>query len=592
MAEAALSVDEPSEAWKAFLVFLGLCYWGMLAASTVGPGTITLMSRGGAEFGLQLCWTVPLASMIAYCLQEGGARLQILQGVSFGQAMRLHFQPNQPTEAPTVQERELETVGLAYMDPETPRAGAEAVNLPTPPISYAMAAMILTANTFLECAQFAGLVVTVKYYGGDHAALRVFFTLAMCVLVGVILFKGDVDNISKALGVVVVLMTVTFSISAAQTGVSATKLLVGMLPQLPAGSAPQALGMIATTALPFNVFLASTLAEGRSLKECRSGVAFSTAVTAALSLLIIIVGTGIDLSDGESYSLEKLTKQIGAQSGSVSEALFLGGLLAASLSSSLTVAMVAAIACQSLLANPGLVNGEEDLSWASDSWRYRGVIVMQLVLSFCVVGAGFDTVTVIMLSQVVGGVLLPTVAFCLLVCMNSPKLSHMRQARAASSQGRQSKSLNILMAGTCTASCFLAFNAVVPIITGGNLEGPALYVVAFGAAGVMAAASVRVVRSQRREDREVALRCSQRDDQRDRSNSIVRMEQARRAVLERDEVLGDNELVALDHKLNLDGTPRRDDQRDRSSSFARKEQARRAVLELSLIHISEPTRPY
>eukprot|EP00658_Telonema_sp_P-2_P054845 TRINITY_DN43619_c0_g1_i1.p2 TRINITY_DN43619_c0_g1~~TRINITY_DN43619_c0_g1_i1.p2 ORF type:complete len:114 (+),score=42.66 TRINITY_DN43619_c0_g1_i1:71-412(+) len=68
------------------------CYWAMLAASTIGPGTITLMSRGGAEYNLQLGWTIILASFIAYCLQEAGARLQILQGVSFGEAMRLHFQ--------------------------------------------------------------------------------------------------------------------------------------------------------------------------------------------------------------------------------------------------------------------------------------------------------------------------------------------------------------------------------------------------------------------------------------------------------------------------------------------------------------------
>ena len=122
---------------------------------------------------------------------------------------------------------------------------------------------MVTANTFLECAQFAGLLAAVKYYAGDAVAVRVVCTLLFCVVVALILFLGDVDRISKALGVVVVVMTVTFTISAAQTGVDLGKLIVGHIPQLPAGSAPQALGMIATTAIPFNVFLASTLAEGR-----------------------------------------------------------------------------------------------------------------------------------------------------------------------------------------------------------------------------------------------------------------------------------------------------------------------------------------
>ena len=48
--------------------------------------------------------------------------------------------------------------------------------------------------------------------------------------------------------------------------------------------------------------------------------------------------------------------------------LFGVGLFAASLSSALTVALGAAIACQSLLST-----GPADESWAPDSKRYRGV---------------------------------------------------------------------------------------------------------------------------------------------------------------------------------------------------------------------------
>ena len=87
--------------------------------------------------------------------------------------------------------------------------------------------------------------------------------------------------------------------------------------------------MIATTALPFNVFLASILAEGKTMSETRTGVGFSTAVTAVLSLLVVIVGTGVDLSDGSEFSLSKLTKQIGLSSGAASEFMFVGGATAA-----------------------------------------------------------------------------------------------------------------------------------------------------------------------------------------------------------------------------------------------------------------------
>ena len=52
--------DEEQQSGGCVAGFVGLCYWAMLAASTIGPGTITLMSKGGAEFGLRLIWSVLL----------------------------------------------------------------------------------------------------------------------------------------------------------------------------------------------------------------------------------------------------------------------------------------------------------------------------------------------------------------------------------------------------------------------------------------------------------------------------------------------------------------------------------------------------
>jgi len=561
----------------------------MLAASTIGPGTITLMSKGGAEFGLRLIWTIPIASLIAYCLQEGGARLQILQQTSFGGAMRIHFQPESDQQVPVAANIDAELARLPEVSAEDGEGGSvvgmaspataavlSGDSLPTPKISIAMATMVVVANTFLEIAQFAGLMAAVKYYAGDPVAVRLAVSIMLAITVALILFKGNVDKISQGLGLVVVVMTVTFTISASQTGFELGELVTGFLPQMPdksasgSPSAPQALGMIATTALPFNVFLASILAEGKTMSETRTGVGFSTAVTAVLSLLVVIVGTGVDLSDGSEFSLSKLTKQIGLSSGSASEFMFVGGLFAASLSSALTVALGAAIACQSLLST-----GPADQSWASDSKRYRGIVVVQLVLSCVCVGLGINTVSLIMLSQVVGGVLLPTVSFCLLVCMNSPRLAELRRARAGKTSGRQTRRLNILLVFTCTATCFLAFTAVVPIVTADACTGTPLYVVSFLAAMVMLACATRVVRAQRREDRNEALRTSQREEpcesERNRAGSIVRMEQARMVVLAHQQDDDTTILKQFDPSKS-------ESERCRSGSLARMEAARMKVL--------------
>ena len=101
--------------------------------------------------------------------------------------------------------------------------------------------------------------------------------------------------------------------------------------------------------------------------------------------------------------------------------------------------------------------------------------------------------------------------------------------------GRQTRRLNILLVFTCTATCFLAFTAVVPIVTSDACTGTPLYVVSFLAAMVMLACAIRVVRAQRREDRNEALRSSQREvpceSERNRAGSIARMEQARMVTL-------------------------------------------------------------
>lgn len=70
---------------------LSLLYWTMLAACTVGPGTVVTCARAGAEFQLALIWALLFASVLAYTLQEGTARLTITSGRSLGQCLQLKY---------------------------------------------------------------------------------------------------------------------------------------------------------------------------------------------------------------------------------------------------------------------------------------------------------------------------------------------------------------------------------------------------------------------------------------------------------------------------------------------------------------------
>lgn len=87
------TTQEPSVkmASGVFKEIVSLLYWTMLAACTVGPGTVVTCARAGAEFQLNLIWALIFASLLAYTLQEGTARLTITSGMSLGQCIQAKY---------------------------------------------------------------------------------------------------------------------------------------------------------------------------------------------------------------------------------------------------------------------------------------------------------------------------------------------------------------------------------------------------------------------------------------------------------------------------------------------------------------------
>ena len=68
-----------------------LLYWSMLAACTVGPGTVVTCARAGAEYGMDLTWALFIASILAYIMLEASARLTIVSGRSLGQCLQIKY---------------------------------------------------------------------------------------------------------------------------------------------------------------------------------------------------------------------------------------------------------------------------------------------------------------------------------------------------------------------------------------------------------------------------------------------------------------------------------------------------------------------
>jgi hypothetical protein len=166
-----------------------------------------------------------------------------------------------------------------------------------------------------------------------------------------IIFFGDVNTISVGLGLVVLMMATMFAVSAGEIGVDFVALGEGLKPSIPEGGAILALSMIGTTALPYNLFLASSLASKNTVASMQTGLAFSTSIAAIASTLIIIVGSAVTEPADMEFSIADLQQVLRTSVGDEAVIAFSLGLFAAAFSAALGVALGAGLSIQSLLSN-------------------------------------------------------------------------------------------------------------------------------------------------------------------------------------------------------------------------------------------------
>jgi len=448
-----------------------LLYWTMLAACTVGPGTVVTCARAGAEFGLSLTWALLFASMLAYTLQEGTARLTIVSGKSLGQCLRVKY-----------------------------KNGAKIYD--TAVICWFVAVAVFLGNTLYECNNWAGGIDAVlalpganDLEGGAMVGLRVGACLAYAAVVLSLLYWDKTDKLGVLLGIVMMSMVTLFLIVVIQMGiqgkVDGPGFAWGLLPNLPArgeGTDPAdiIISLVGTTSIGFNLFLGGAMAEGKQISGAQRGIAFSTGSALAVSVLILIVGAGANSQvTGGGFKILQLVPVIKEQLGEVGVVIFALGFIAAALSSMLTVPLGAALTANSVFSempekgmepvgtdNPnfsdeqGVVqqgNKEKaavvEMEMAVDQegkrlprWIYLGIMFVMVVISTVVIAANADRSLVILIAQVFNGCLLPFFSICLLLCLNDPQFM---------GSSPQKGWANIFLVVSVTITLFLASNVIL-----------------------------------------------------------------------------------------------------------------------------------
>jgi len=373
-------------------------FWSVLAAAFIGPGTVTTAASAGASHGPALLWALGFATVACLVLQEASARVTVVSGRDLGQAISERFGGGR--------------LGRA--------------------VPGAVLATIVLGCAAYEAGNLLGGVAGATLATGLP---RVGLTLAAASVAFGLLWLGTTHNVSRVLGGVVAFMGVAFLVTAMRLSPDPMALVHGTLvPSLPPGSSLLALGLVGTTAVPYNLFLGSGLARGQSLRDLRFGIGVAVILGGVISMGVLVVGTAVEAP----LSFEALGEALRSRLGGWARSLFAWGLFAAGLSSAITAPLAAAVAARSLFApGEGDGKGEETSGSGPRSRRFRGVWLLVLA-----VGLGFGLADVrpipaIILAQAANGILLPFAAVFLMLVVNDTALM--------GRDGRNGLALNVVM---------------------------------------------------------------------------------------------------------------------------------------------------
>lgn len=469
---------------KAALIFkeLGsMLYWSMLAACTVGPGTVVTCSRAGAEYGFSLIWALIFASILAYTLQEGTARLTIVSGKSLGTCLRLKYR-----HGPKI----LDTAIIGWM----------------------VTISVFFGNTLYECNNWAGGIDAAFAFPENNwpyitpsVGWRVGFCIFYGIIVLALLFWDKVDSLGMVLGFIMMGMVILFLVVVSFMDIDGKQLGWGFIPSIPAKGGNDAaeptdiiLSLVGTTSLGFNLFLGGSMAQGKQLGSAQRGIAFSTCSALAVSVLILIVGAETFSKDGsQKFTVDVLAGLISRYIGEVGVYIFAIGFIAAAVSSMLAVPLGAALTAESVFAqteeeleprtqtvgaeNPGFetqettagedvaqpppatqqditVNIEETPTLKSlPRFAYWTIMTSMVLIAVVVISANAPRVGVILIAQVFNGCLLPFFSICLLLCLNDDEFMNKSPQKGWS---------NIFMFVSVSITLFLTSNVLIQKILG------------------------------------------------------------------------------------------------------------------------------
>ncbi len=336
--------------------------WSLIAAAFIGPGTVTTAAKAGSQGGWYYAPYVILAAVAGLLLMEMVARITLVSQQSLGQV--------------------LGTRGRW--------------------LAFACFGAVLLGCIAYQAGNLLGALSGVQLL----APINRLWVLLLGGMAFAVLWTGDTKVIARALSGIVVLMGLIFVVSAILL-LFGDASLTGNETVLPA----TVIGLVGTTIVPYNFFLAAGLSKGQTLADMRLGLAGSFLVGGIITLSIVLVG-----SVATSFTnFTDLARTLDANLGGMSKVVLGFGLFAAGFSSAVTAPLAAALAGRELL-------GRKDSDLTNTSFWFRFIWGGVLAVGLLVACLELDIISVIIAAQVANGLLLPFIAAIVLVLANDRSL--------------------------------------------------------------------------------------------------------------------------------------------------------------------------
>ena len=355
----------------------------LIAAAFIGPGTVTVCTLAGAQFGFTLLWAMVFSIVATIVLQEMAARLGLISKKGLASSLRKEI------SNPTVKILVIILVMAAIM---VGNAAYEAGNI---------SGGVLGLEAIVEDVTFLIGGKTIKV-----------FSILIGFIAFILLYIGNYKLLEKSLISLVIVMSLSFVITAVLTRPDFYNIVRGLfIPSFPEGSILTIMALIGTTVVPYNLFLHASIVREKwknktDLKKVRKDTIVSISLGGVISIAIIICAVAITTT--EVTGAEDLAMGLEPLFGIYSKYFLAVGLFAAGITSAITAPLAAAYVAQECF------NWEYDLK----SRKFRSIWIVILVLGVIFSSTGFKPIEVIKFAQVANGILLPIIAGFLLWVMN------------------------------------------------------------------------------------------------------------------------------------------------------------------------------